>query len=57
MNIASIRETYYRIERERGGYTQADAKEVCEAVAAELGVEPAHVRSVMIDEWTMQGAG
>ena len=54
---ASIRETYARIETEHGGYACADPDEVCEAVAAELGIDPARVREVMIDAWSPVGSG
>ena len=54
---ASIRSAYGRIEDERGGYACADPDDVCEAVAAELGVDPARVREVMIDAWAPLGGG
>ena len=54
---ATIIETYDRIETERGGYACADPDDVCEAVAAELGVDPARVREVMIDAWSPVGSG
>jgi len=54
---ASIRETYARIETERGGYACTMPDEICEAVAAELGVETARVREVMIDAWSAVGSG
>ena len=54
---ATIIETYDRIETERGGYAHAMPDEVCEAVAAELGIDPARVREVMIDAWSPVGSG
>ena len=54
---ATIRETFDRIETERGGYACVMPDEVCEAVAAELGVDPARVREVMIDAWSPVGSG
>ena len=54
---ATIRETFDRIETERGGYACVMPDEVCEAVAAELGVDPARVREVMIDAWAPLGGG
>ena len=54
---AIIRRTYERIEKEHGGYACADPDDVCEAVAAELGVDPARVREVMIDAWSPVGSG
>ena len=54
---ATIIETYDRIEKQNGGYACADPDEVCEAVAAELGVDPARVREVMIDAWAPLGGG
>ena len=53
---AIIRRTYERIEAEHGGYARADAGEVCEAVAAELGADPARVREIMIDAWAPVGS-
>ena len=54
---ASIRSAYGRIEDEHGGKWAADPDEVCEAVAAQLGVDPARVREVMIDAWAPVGSG
>ena len=54
---AGIRDTYARIETERDGYARAMPDEVCEAVAAELGIDPARVREVMIDAWAPLGGG
>ena len=54
---ATIIETYDRIEKEHGGYACVMPDEVCEAVAAELGVDPARVREVMIDAWAPVGSG
>ena len=54
---ATIIETYDRIETERGGYACVMPDEVCEAVAAELGIDPARVREVMIDAWAPLGGG
>jgi len=54
---ATIRETFDRIETERGGYAYAMPDEVCEAVAAELGADTARVREVMIDAWAPVGSG
>lgn len=46
---------FERIERERGGYAKAEAKEVLRAVAAELGVTYEEARDVMLSEWTAGG--
>jgi|GEM_PF-3286558 len=54
---ARIRSAYERIEAEHGGYACADPDDVCEAVAAELGVDPARVREIMIDAWAPVGSG
>ena len=54
---ASIRSAYERIEAEHGGYARADADEVCEAVAAEIGADTARVREIMIDAWAPVGSG
>ena len=54
---ATIIETYDRIETECDGYAHATPDEVCEAVAAELGIDPARVREVMIDAWAPLGGG
>ena len=54
---ATIIETYDRVEKQNGGYACADPDEVCEAVAAELGIDPARVREVMIDAWAPLGGG
>lgn len=54
---ASIRNAYDRVEEDRGGYAYAMPDEVCEAVAAELGVETARVREIMIDAWAPVGSG
>ena len=54
---ATIIETYDRVEKQNGGYACADPNEVCEAVAAELGIDPARVREVMIDAWAPLGGG
>ena len=53
----TIIETYDRVEKQNGGYACADPDDVCEAVAAELGVDPARVREVMIDAWAPLGGG
>jgi len=56
MDAATIRQTYERIETERGGYACTMPDEICEVVAAELGIDPARVREVMIDAWAGVGS-
>jgi len=57
MDAATIRETFARIETERGGYACTMPDEICEAVAVELGIDPARVREVMIDAWANVASG
>ena len=52
-----IIETFERIEEEGGGFAFADAMHVLRLTAKELGIEIDQARSVMIDHWTMGGAG
>lgn len=52
-----IIETFSRIEEENGGHAFSSAKETLEKMAEELGVDIDRARSVMVDYWTMRGAG
>lgn len=52
-----IIETFNRIEEENGGHAFSSAKETLEKTAEELGVDIDRARSVMVDYWTMRGAG
>lgn len=57
MDKKKIIETFDRIEKEDGGIAFADAMHVLRLTAKELGIEIDQARSVMIDHWTMGGAG
>ena len=57
MDSQKIIETFERIEEEGGGYAFAQAEHVLKLTAKELGIEIDQARSVMIDHWTMGGAG
>lgn len=57
MDSQKIIETFERIEEEAGGIAFADAMHVLRLTAKELGIEIDQARSVMIDHWTMGGAG
>jgi len=52
-----IIETFNRIEEENGGHAFSNAKATLEKTADELGVDIDRARSVMVDYWTMRGAG
>ena len=52
-----IIETFERIEEEGGGYAFAPAAHVLELTAKEMGIKVEEARSVMVDHWTMRGAG
>jgi hypothetical protein len=52
-----IIETFNRIEEENGGHAFSSAKATLEKTADELGVDIDRARSVMVDYWTMRGAG
>lgn len=52
-----IIETFKRIEEENGGYAFSSARATLEKTAEELGVDIDRARSVMVDYWTMRGAG
>jgi hypothetical protein len=52
-----IIETFNRIEEENGGHAFSSARATLEKTAEELGVDIAKARSVMVDHWTMRGAG
>lgn len=54
----TIAATFDRLEADAGGITApgADARIICERVAAELRIPVEDVRAVMIDMWT-GGAG
>ena len=52
-----IIETFNRIEEENGGHAFSSAKATLEKTADELGVDIDRARSVMVDCWTMRGAG
>lgn len=57
VDTKKIIETFERIEEEGGGLAFAQAKHVLELTAKELGIKVEEARSVMIDHWTMGGAG
>jgi hypothetical protein len=57
MDRKKIIETFERIEREAGGTAEDDAPMTLSKTAIEVGVSRDIVRSVMIDHWTMRGAG
>jgi hypothetical protein len=57
MDSQKIIETFERIEEEDGGIAFADAMHVLKLTAKELGIEVEEARSVMINHWTMGGAG
>ena len=52
-----IIETFNRIEDENGGHAFSSARATLEKTAEELGVNIDRARSVMVDYWTMRGAG
>ena len=52
-----IIETFNRIEEENGGHAFSSAKATLEKTTEELGVDIDRARSVMVDYWTMRGAG
>lgn len=55
MTDAQIIETYERIEAERGGAREADAKAVLVETARQLGLAYEEVRDVILSDWGMQG--
>lgn len=57
MDPKMIVETFERIERDHGGLAKIDASLTLEKTAIELGIPMSDVRSVMLDHWTMRGAG
>ena len=57
VDAKKIIETFERIEEEDGGIAFADAMHVLRLTAKELGIEVEEARSVMINHWTMRGAG
>ena len=52
-----IIETFKRIEDENGGHAFSSARATLEKTAEELSVDIDRARSVMVDYWTMRGAG
>lgn len=52
-----IIETFSRIEEKNGGHAFSSARATLEKTAEELGVDIDRARSVMVDYWTMRGAG
>jgi hypothetical protein len=57
IDTKKIVETFERIEEEDGGIAFSDAMHVLRLTAKELGIEVEEARSVMINHWTMGGAG
>ena len=57
MDRKQIIETFERIEREAGGLVNAVPGATLQKTADELGLTREFVRSVMLDHWTMRGAG
>lgn len=52
-----IIETFERIEEEAGGLWNAMPSMTLDKTAIELDLPREYVRSVMVDHWTMNGAG
>tara|TARA_R110000764_G_scaffold66947_1_gene139397 strand:- start:464 stop:649 length:186 start_codon:yes stop_codon:yes gene_type:complete len=52
-----IIDKFYEIELLEGGIEAADSKRVCFLAAISLGIDPADVRSVLIESIVKVGAG
>jgi hypothetical protein len=57
MDRQKIIDTFNRIEEEAGGMWNAMPSETLDKTARELLLPREDVREVMIDHWTMRGAG
>lgn len=57
MDRKKIIETFERVEREAGGIAKTDASLIMSFTAMELNISRETVRAIMIDHWTMRGAG
>lgn len=57
MDHQKIIDTFNRIEEEAGGIWNAMPSVTLDKTAIELGLPREDVREVMIDHWTMRGAG
>jgi hypothetical protein len=57
MDHQTIIDTFNRIEEEVGGMWNAMPSVTLDMAAIELGLPREDVREVMIDHWTMRGAG
>lgn len=57
MTNREIVEAYERIEEQNGGIANTNPRHILELTAEELAIDIERVRSVMIDHWTMGGAG
>jgi hypothetical protein len=57
MDHQKIIDTFNRIEEEDGGIWNAMPSVTLYKTAKELGLPREDVREVMIDHWTMRGAG